>query len=112
MATSIAHRVTGVGLAMGMMLVVWWLVAAASGQAQYEVFSAAARNPIGQLVLFCFVWALSFHLFNGIRHLAWDLGYGFEVPTANRSGVLVVVLSLLAAVAAFAFAYIAKGLHA
>lgn len=111
MATSIVHRATGLALAAGMVLVAWWLMAAASGPAQYDFFSMLARSPIGQLVLFGFVWSLAFHLFNGIRHLAWDLGYGFEVDTANRTGVLVVTLSLFAAIAAFAYAYTAKGMH-
>ena len=111
MATSIIHRATGVALAAGTLLVAWWLIATALGPAQYDLFSMVARSAIGQVVLFAFVWTLAFHLFNGIRHLAWDLGYGFDVPVANRSGVLVVTLSLFAAIAAFAYAYSAKGLH-
>jgi succinate dehydrogenase / fumarate reductase cytochrome b subunit len=93
------------------LLVAWWLVAAASGPAEYNFFSIVARSLIGQIVLFGFVWSLAFHLLNGIRHLAWDVGYGFAVPTANRSGVVVVALSLLAAVGAFVYAYAMKGMH-
>jgi succinate dehydrogenase / fumarate reductase cytochrome b subunit len=111
MVTSIVHRITGLGLAAGTLLVAWWLIAAESGAAEYALFSSVARSPFGQLVLFGFVWSLTFHLFNGIRHLAWDIGYGFEVPTANRTGVLVVTLSLFAAIGIFAYAYAAKGLH-
>lgn len=111
MATSIVHRVTGVGLAAGMLLIAWWLVAAEIGDQQYDVFSEIARSPVGQLILFGFVWSLAFHLFNGIRHLAWDMGYGFDVPTANRTGVLVVTLSLFTAIGVFAYAYATKGLH-
>jgi len=111
MATSIIHRATGLALAAGTLFVAWWLVATASGPAQYDVFSVVARSPFGQLVLFGFVWSLAFHLFNGIRHLAWDIGYGFAVPTANRTGVLVVTLSLFAAIAVFAYAYAVKGMH-
>jgi succinate dehydrogenase / fumarate reductase cytochrome b subunit len=111
MATSILHRATGLALVAGTLLVAWWLVAAASGPAEYDLFSAVTRSLIGQIVLFGFVWSLAFHLLNGIRHLAWDVGYGFAVPTANRTGVLVVALSLLAAFGAFAYAYAIKGMH-
>jgi succinate dehydrogenase / fumarate reductase cytochrome b subunit len=111
MATSIVHRGTGLALAAGTLLVTWWLIAAALGDAEYSLFSTVARSIFGQFVLFGFVWSLAFHLFNGVRHLAWDLGYGFAVPIANRTGVLVLILSLLTAVAAFAYAYSAKGLQ-
>jgi succinate dehydrogenase / fumarate reductase, cytochrome b subunit len=111
MATSIAHRGTGLALAAGTLLITWWLVAVASGDSQFSLFSTVARNPIGQILLFAFVWSLAFHLLNGVRHLAWDIGYGFSVPVANRTGVLVVALSLLAALAAFAYAYSLRGLH-
>ena len=111
MATSIVHRATGLALVAGTLLLAWWLIAAASGPAQYDLFSMVTRSPVGQIVLFGFVWSLAFHLLNGVRHLAWDLGYGFDVPTANRTGVLVVTLSLFAAIAAFAYAYAVKGVH-
>ncbi|MGD0193099.1 MAG: succinate dehydrogenase, cytochrome b556 subunit [Rhizomicrobium sp.] len=111
MTTSIIHRATGIALAAGTVFVAWWLIAVSLGPEQYDLFSAVARGPVGQFVLFGFVWSLSFHLFNGIRHLAWDVGYGFAVPTANRTGVLVLTLSLFAAIGAFAFAYLVKGLH-
>ncbi len=66
---------------------------------QYDLFSTVARSPLGQLVLFGFVWSLAYHLLNGIRHLAWDVGYGFNVHTANRTGVLVFTLSIFVAIA-------------
>ena len=101
MATSIAHRVTGVALSAGMLLLAWWLLAAALGPQAYHAFAVLAANPLGQIVLFGLVWSLAFHLLNGIRHLAWDIGVGFEVSTANRSGVAVVLLSLVATLALF-----------
>ena len=110
MATSIAHRVTGIALAGGTLIVCWWLMAVATGDDAYATFSLVARSIGGQIELFGLAWALAFHLLNGIRHLAWDLGYGFAVPTANRTGVLVVTLSLFCAIGAFAYAYAAKGL--
>lgn len=111
MATSIAHRATGVALYAGTILVAWWLCALAAGPNAYGTFSVAARYPFGQIILFLFVWALAFHLLNGIRHLAWDVGLGFQVRTANRTGILVIFASLLLAIGAFAYAYTAKGLH-
>lgn len=112
MATSITHRVTGVALSVGTLLVAWWLIAAASGADAYDTFSTYARSPLGLLILFGFVWSLSFHLLNGIRHLFWDSGFGFKVKTAERMGVLIYALSLLAAIGIFAYAFVAKGVLA
>jgi len=105
MATSIAQRITGVGLAIGTVLLAWWLVAIASGPEAYRTFTDLAASWIGQIVLFGFAWSLAYHLMNGIRHLAWDTGYGFDVKTANRTSWIVIVLSLLLAIGAFALAY-------
>jgi succinate dehydrogenase / fumarate reductase cytochrome b subunit len=101
MATSIAHRATGIALSAGTLLLAWWMIAAATGPQAYHVFAVSAANPMGQIVLFGLVWSLAFHLFNGIRHLAWDIGLGFDVPTANRTGVTVVLLSLLSTILVF-----------
>jgi succinate dehydrogenase / fumarate reductase, cytochrome b subunit len=109
MATSITHRATGVALAAGTLAVAWWLIAAASGDDAYATFSMVARSPLGLLVLFGFVWSLAYHLLNGIRHLVWDAGYGFQVRTAERTGVLVYALSLLIALGLFAYAFAARG---
>jgi succinate dehydrogenase / fumarate reductase, cytochrome b subunit len=111
MATSIAHRVTGLALAAGTLVVAWWLLALAAGPDYYDTFSLVARHPVAQIILFGFVWSLTFHLLNGIRHLAWDIGLGFDVHTANRTGVTVIALSLVLAVAVFAYAYGAKGVY-
>lgn len=90
---SILHRATGMALAAGMILLVWWLVAAAAGP---EAFAAAQwfnGSILGRLLLLGFTWALCYHLCNGVRHLFWDAGYGFEIPDAYRSGWLVVAAS-------------------
>lgn len=105
MATSIAHRATGVALSIGTILLTCWLIAIATGPDAYHVFAAGAAHPIGQIVLFCLLWSLAFHFFNGIRHLLWDIGRGFEVSTANRSGVAAVFLSLLATIVVFLLAH-------
>ncbi len=109
MVTSITHRLTGIALYAGTLLLAAWLVAAGSGLETYQTFSQAAATPLGQLILFGFVWALAYHLLNGIRHLAWDTGYGFDVPVANATGILVFILSFVLTIGAFALAYAGYG---
>ena len=84
MAMSIAHRVTGVGLFFGTGLVAWWLVAAASGPGYFATVSGFFASIIGQIVLFCYTWALVHHMLGGIRHLAWDTLHGIEKEQSTR----------------------------
>ena len=109
MAASITHRITGVALAGGTLLLAWWLIAAATGPDAYAIFTLAAGHPLGQIVLFGFLWSLFFHLLNGIRHLTWDIGYGFKVPTAKLTAALAYGGSLILAVAAFAVGMMVRG---
>jgi succinate dehydrogenase / fumarate reductase cytochrome b subunit len=104
MVTSITHRATGLALSAGTLLLAWWLVAVSNGPEAFNGYMAAAASPLGLVVAFLFTWALSFHMLNGIRHLAWDLGYGFSKPAAHKSGVFVCALSLIVAAGLFAFA--------
>ena len=92
---SIAHRITGVGLLIGGVMVVWWLTAAAVGPEYFALVDGLVTSWIGHLVLLGLTWALAYHLLNGIRHLVWDLGYGFEVETAERSAMSVVIGSVV-----------------
>ena len=78
MAMSILHRITGFGLYAGTLVVIWWLGAVAAGGGALDVFNAIAGSLIGQLVLFCFTWALFHHLLGGLRHFVWDMGAGFS----------------------------------
>jgi len=78
MAMSIAHRATGLALYVGTLLLVWWLVAAASGPTAYADVQAFIGSFIGRLIIFGYTWALMHHLLSGIRHFVWDLGYGFK----------------------------------
>jgi succinate dehydrogenase / fumarate reductase cytochrome b subunit len=64
-----------------------------------------AAMPLGLVVLFGFTWSFAFHFFNGIRHLAWDLGYGFDKHFATKTGFLVFALSFLIAIGVFAFIF-------
>jgi succinate dehydrogenase / fumarate reductase cytochrome b subunit len=75
---SIAHRITGGALYVAMLFVVWWLMAAASGPTAYATLQSFMGSIIGQLVLIGSTWALMHHTLGGIRHLIWDVGYGFE----------------------------------
>jgi succinate dehydrogenase / fumarate reductase cytochrome b subunit len=91
MALSVAHRGTGIVLALGLVLLTWWLTALASGPDYFGLVRAVMDNFLGGLVLFGMTLVLFFHLANGIRHLAWDAGWGFEKDQAHQTGVVVVV---------------------
>lgn len=91
MALSILHRASGVFLAIGTGLLVWWLLALARGGAAHEQFAACIASPLGRLALLGWTMALMFHLLNGIRHLAWDAGWGYEIPRTQATGWIVVV---------------------
>ncbi|MFG1477754.1 succinate dehydrogenase, cytochrome b556 subunit [Xanthobacter sp. V4C-4] len=77
MVMSIVHRITGIGLYFGMVLFVWWLLAAASTPSAFATFSGLAGSFIGLLLLFGFTWALLHHAFGGARHFIWDFIHGF-----------------------------------
>ena len=105
MATSILHRATGIGLAAGTIALVWWLLAAATSASAFAVAQSVWGSPIGILLLLGWSWALFYHLCNGLRHLVWDAGYGYEIKSAYTASIIVltgsVVLTLIAWVAAF-----------
>ena len=109
MATSFIHKATGIGLVGGMMIVAWWLMAVAYGPDSYHFFTMIVGSLIGQALLFCFVLSGVYHSLNGIRHLAWDFGYGFAIQTANRTGILVFALTVILTVAFFVLAYAGMG---
>lgn len=88
---SIFHRITGVGLTLSAVLVVWWLLAAAVGPEYFATVDGLLTSWIGLLVLMGSGWALSYHLLNGIRHMVWDLGYGFEIESIDRGGIAMVI---------------------
>lgn len=96
---SIIHRLTGMALSLGALLLTAWLVAAASGSAAYDGLAGWLQSPLGFLLLLGWSFAFFYHLCNGIRHLFWDAGHGFEIRRSNMTGMLVVatacVLTLL-----------------
>jgi len=110
MMTSITHRATGVGLSVGAVILAWWLVCVSNGiDGGYATFMALAGTPVGELILFGVTWALVFHFFNGIRHLAWDLGYGFPKQISERNSVMILAFSVIGALAIFAAAWTGHG---
>lgn len=92
---SILHRATGVALAVGSLVLAAWLVAAAGSAQAYESFAACLGSLPGRIALFGFSACLVYHFLNGIRHLFWDAGRGFDIPSAYASGYAVLALSLL-----------------
>ena len=106
---SILHRLTGVALALGTGLLVGWLAAAAAGPDSFAIANDFLGSIFGRLLLLGWSFALFYHLCNGIRHLFWDAGLGYEITTVNRSGWLVLVASLALTVIAWLAAYAARG---
>jgi succinate dehydrogenase / fumarate reductase, cytochrome b subunit len=95
MTMSILHRATGVALAIGAFAVAWWLVAAAGGSAAFDTFRTFAGSLLGRIALFGFSLCLVYHLLNGLRHLLWDTGHGYEIPKLYATGWSVLVLTVV-----------------
>lgn len=91
---SILHRATGVALSIGSVILVSWVVALSLGETAYSSYSMIINSWFGKLVLFGFTFGLFYHLSNGIRHLFWDAGYGYDIKVAYTSGTLVIISSL------------------
>ena len=106
---SILHRLTGIALAAGTLLLVCWLYAAASGAAAYADLQSFNGSIFGRLLLLGWTFALFYHLCNGMRHLAWDTGWGFDLPTAYTTGRIVVGASIVLTIAAWAVGYAMMG---
>ena len=84
MAMSIVHRITGVGLYIGVLLLAWFLIALSSDATTFATFSSFIRSFIGQLLLLGFTWALFHHMLGGVRHALWDSGIGLDHPLRER----------------------------
>ncbi len=94
MALSMTHRVTGLGLTLGLLLLCAWLAALAAGPAAYGRLRSVVVSPLGFLAIGAYVVAFWYHLCAGLRHLRHDLGHGLERASARRSGLVVVVAAL------------------
>jgi succinate dehydrogenase cytochrome b subunit len=106
---SITHRATGIALVAGTLVLVYWLLAVASGAEAYASAQYLLGSWLGRVVLLGFSFALFYHLCNGIRHLFWDVGLGFELKTAYASGIAVVIVSIVMTAIAWGLAYAMRG---
>ena len=109
MAMSIAHRVTGVALYAGTLLLAWWLIATASGPGAYANIQGFTSSWIGRVIVFGYTWALLHHMFGGIRHLVWDLGYGFKPTEREWLTWAALIAGITATVLIWIVAYIVGG---
>ena len=101
---SITHRISGVINLLALILIFFWLLTFSFGENNYELFLTKINGFFGKFILIGFTWSMSFHLLSGIRHLFWDLGYGFEIKTANVSGIIVIIFSLALTIIFWLFA--------
>jgi succinate dehydrogenase / fumarate reductase cytochrome b subunit len=104
MLNSILHRVTGCGLYLGAIILVCWAVALASGPDAYAGYMSVLGSPLGKLVLIGLTVCVFFHMANGVRHLAWDIGKGFVPKTADFTAVVAIAFAFAATVAVWALA--------
>jgi succinate dehydrogenase / fumarate reductase cytochrome b subunit len=102
MVMSILHRLTGMSLYFGTLLLAAWLIAAAMGESQFDFVNALFGHPIGKLVLFGYTWALAHHMLGGMRHLIWDTGRGFQIWQVNTLSWLTIVGSIALTLAIWA----------
>ena len=98
MTLSILHRGTGLAMAVGFLVLAAWLVSAAAGTVEYDQFTALISSPVGTVLLIGWTFAFFYHLANGIRHLVWDTGRGFEKRQANASAWLVLSAAIVATI--------------
>jgi len=101
---SILHRITGVGMLLGAALIVWWFLAASTSPEYFEVVDGLLNSWIGGLVMIFSCFALWYHFCNGIRHLVWDIGFGFEIPEIIQSGYVVLVGAVVLTIVTLIFA--------
>jgi succinate dehydrogenase / fumarate reductase cytochrome b subunit len=106
---SIAHRATGLALAVGMIFLVWWIFAAAFNPGWFDLAQAFWYSWIGRLSLLGWTFSFFFHLCNGIRHLCWDAGWGFDLKTTYLTGWIVVTASIVLTLIAWIAAYAVRG---
>ena len=101
---SITHRIAGVVNLISLILIFFWLVVLSFSENNYELFLILINSFFGKFILIGFTWSMIFHVLSGIRHLFWDLGYGFEIKTANISGAVVIISSLVSTIIFWLFA--------
>lgn len=102
---SILHRTSGAALGISTLLFAWWLIAVASSPDAYAIVHGFFSSSGGKVLLFAVTWALFYHLCNGVRHLAWDAGFGFELRAMVYTGYVVVASSIALTIISFLLAY-------
>ncbi|WP_303976180.1 succinate dehydrogenase, cytochrome b556 subunit [Dongia mobilis] len=107
--TSILHRFSGIALSAGVLYLLCWLLAVAGGAETFDRLQDFNGSLIGRLLLLGWSVAFFYHLLNGIRHLAWDAGFGFELPAAYRSGYAVLIGTAVLTIAAWVIGYFQMG---
>ncbi len=93
--TSIINRITGVSMSLAAVLIVWWLLAAATSASYFDFVNGLLTSWLGLLLMFGSLWALWFHFLGGVRHLVMDFGYGYEIKSVDFWGWAVIALSLI-----------------
>tara|TARA_Y100000590_G_scaffold382423_1_gene452363 strand:+ start:38 stop:424 length:387 start_codon:yes stop_codon:yes gene_type:complete len=101
---SITHRISGIINLLALILIFFWLLVLNFNESNYELFLLVINSFFGKFILIGFTWSMSFHVLSGIRHLIWDLGYGFEIKTSNISGIIVIISSLVLTIIFWLFA--------
>jgi succinate dehydrogenase / fumarate reductase cytochrome b subunit len=109
MAMSIVHRITGVALYFGTILLAWYLIATASGPGAYAQMQGFTSSWIGRVIVFGYTWALLHHLLGGARHLIWDMGYGFGKVERERLTLAALVGSITLTIVLWIIAYAVGG---
>ena len=102
---SILHRLSGIALGFGALLLTWWLLALLGEPSDFAAVQGFLGSFFGRLLLLGWTWALFYHLLNGVRHLVWDTGHGLELPSVYRGGWTVIILSVALTVAAWLAGY-------
>ena len=106
MAMSILHRMSGVGLYAGTLLLAWWLIAASTNAAAFAMANWFLGSILGRLIMFGFTWALFHHMLGGLRHFIWDMGRGMDAPEreylAHATWIGAILLTILTWIAAYA----------
>ena len=108
MVMSIVHRVTGAALYFGTVLVAWWLIAAASGEAYFDWVNWFFGTLVGRLILFGYTWALIHHMLGGLRHFMWDMGRGYEKHFSTKLALATPVVSVALTVLIWVVGYLAR----
>ena len=108
MVMSIVHRITGAALYFGTVLVAFWLIAAASGQAYFDWANWLFGSLIGRVVLFGYTWALMQHMLGGLRHFMWDLGHGYEKNFSTKLAIVTPVVAVALTVLIWVVGYLVR----